>query len=164
MFYRAIKRIHRLFIQQNVNLAVAESCTSGFIGHLITLLPGASRFFIGGIIAYSIESKRKILEIAEETIKRYGVVSAETAMEMAENVRLLMNADYAVSTTGNLGPGVLENKEIGIVYFGLSKKRKLVSKMKKFEGNRNENKISAALYALNILGDFLEENEMFYCN
>ncbi len=150
-----VARVHNLFKSRGLTLSVAESCTGGLIAHLITILPGASKFFYGGIITYFTECKVKVLGVRRETIKKNGVVSADTAMEMAWRVREIMNTDLGVSTTGNLGPEALEGKDIGLVYFGLSSRSKTICRKKIFSGSREENKEEAALYALELIGDFM---------
>jgi nicotinamide-nucleotide amidase len=153
----AVEKIHDLFKSRGLTLSIAESCTGGFIAHLITTLPGASKFFYGGVITYFTECKVRVLGVRRETINRYGVVSAETAMEMAERVREIMSTDFGVSTTGNLGPETLEGKEVGLVYFGLSSKDKTTHEMKVFSGSRDENKKEAAMYALKLIIDFVNK-------
>lgn len=151
-----VKKVHELFRNRGLTLSVAESCTGGLVSHYVTNLPGASGFFISGIVAYSAEIKKDILGVSPETLNRYGVVSAETAREMAEKTRLLTGTDCAVSTTGNLGPGVLEGKEKGIVYIAAGREGKTVSKELRLKGNREGNKEEAALAALKLLIDFLK--------
>lgn len=148
---KTVETIHELFKSKKLTLAVAESCTGGLISHYITNFPGASNFFEAGIVSYSAEAKKKILGISPETIKKYGLVSKETAKEMAEKTRMLTNTDFTLSTTGNLGPDVLEEKEKGLIYTAVSKKGKTFIKELRLEGNREENKEKASLLALMFL-------------
>ena len=148
-----IQEIHQLFTEKGLKLSVAESCTGGLISHYLTRLPGASRFFEGGAVAYSILAKEKLLGISSQTIASYGVVSRETAKEMAEKMRLITGTDYGLSTTGNLGPDLLEGKERGLVYIGISKEGKTIVKELKLKGERTRNKEEAALSALRLLRD-----------
>jgi|WetSurMetagenome_2_1015567.scaffolds.fasta_scaffold522528_2 PncC family amidohydrolase len=143
-----VRRAHDLFIEKGLTLSVAESCTGGLISHLLTLLPGASAFFRAGVVSYSEEMKKKILGVSSDVISAYGVVSEQTAREMAEKVRALTATDFSVSTTGNLGPDVLEGKEMGLVYIGISKTGRTFSKELRLKGNRGQNKETAALEAL----------------
>jgi PncC family amidohydrolase len=147
----AIKKLHELFKGKNLTASVAESCTGGLISHYITCLPGASIFFKAGIVSYSVGAKKKILGIPFDVISEYGVVSEETAREMADKVRLLSETDFALSTTGNLGPDVLEGKEKGLVYMAVSKEELTVSKELRLRGDREGNKEAAALSALKFL-------------
>jgi nicotinamide-nucleotide amidase len=155
-----IEQVHEIFKKRGLTLSVAESCTGGLISHYITVLPGASSFFEAGVVTYSAEAKKKILGISPSTIKKYGVVSESTAGEMAENVRSLTGTDYALSTTGNLGPDVLEEKEKGIIYIAVSKTGQTISKEVRLTGNREENKEAASLSALNLLIEVLEKRRI----
>ena len=154
--FLVIQRVHNLFKEKGLTLSVAESCTGGLISHYITTLPGASIFFKAGIVSYSVGAKKKILGVSLDVISEYGVVSEETAKEMADKVRLLMETDLALSTTGNLGPDVLEGKEKGLVYAAVSKDGLTASRELKLRGNREENKEWASLLALRFLIEIAE--------
>jgi len=151
-----VTKIHAFFKKRDLTLSAAESCTGGLVSHYLTSLPGASAFFISGIIAYSEAIKKDVLCVSPETILKYGVVSEETAREMAEKVRILSKSDYGVSTTGNLGPDVLEGKEKGLAYISASREGKTVSRELKLKGDREANKEEAALAALKLLIDFVK--------
>ncbi len=151
-----IHRAHELFKARGLTLSVAESCTGGLISHYITHLPGVSAFFKAGVVSYSAEMKMKILGVSSDIISSYGVVSGQTAREMAEKVRVVTGTDLSVSTTGNLGPDVLEGKEKGLVYIAVSKKGRTFVKELRLKGNREENKEEAALEALSFLIEIAE--------
>lgn len=153
------EKIHSLFRQRGITLSVAESCTGGLISHRITSLPGASKFFRAGVTAYSEQAKKDILNISPETIHRHGMVSESMAREMAEKVRLLAHADYSLSTTGNLGPEALENKDQGLVYIAASRDGRTVSRELRLKGDRTRNKEQACLSALEFLDEFVESDE-----
>ena len=153
---KAIKKVHKIFKERGLTLSVAESCTGGLISHYITILPGASKFFIAGVISYSENAKKSILGISSKTIRHYGVVSGETASEMAEKVRLLTKTDYSISTTGNLGPDVLEGKERGLIYIAASKEGKTISRRLNLTGDREVNKEEASISALRLLIELIE--------
>ncbi len=150
-----IKRVHEIFKKRGLTLSVAESCTGGLISHYITALPGASNFFEAGVVTYSAATKREILGISASTIENYGVISESTAKEMAEKVRSLTGTDYSLSTTGNLGPEVLEGKEKGLIYIAVSKTGSTISKELRLTGDREENKETASLSALKLLLEML---------
>jgi len=152
-----IKRVHEIFKKRGLTLSVAESCTGGLISHYITALPGASNFFEAGVVSYSAATKREILGISASTIENYGVISESTAKEMAEKVRSLTGTDYSLSTTGNLGPEVLEGKEKGLIYIAVSQKSQTFSRELRLTGDREENKEAASLSALNFLIEVLEK-------
>ena len=153
----AIKRIHALFKDNGLTLSIAESCTGGLISHYVTTLPGASSFFTAGIVSYSEKIKKDVLGVSPDVIFKNGVVSNETAREMAEKVRLLAKTDYSISTTGNLGPDVLEGKKKGLVYIAVSKEGKTVSRELRLKGSREENKKEAAVAALRLLIEIMQE-------
>jgi PncC family amidohydrolase len=146
-----IQRVHDLFKRKGLTLSVAESCTGGLISHYITTLPGASIFFRAGVVPYSGGAKKKMLGISSDIISEHGVVSGETAKEMAGEIRSLAETDFALSATGNLGPGVLEEKEKGLVYIAVSKEGLTVARELRLKGTREENKKTASLLALRFL-------------
>ncbi|NOY64154.1 MAG: CinA family protein [Nitrospirae bacterium] len=156
-FDNIIRIVHDYFIENSMSLSVAESCTGGLVMHLITNIPGASKYFTGGVVAYSERIKVSILKVPEEVVRRYGVVSEETAIAMASGVRKTMGTHIGISTTGNLGPETLEGKEVGLVCFGYSSEKRVVAKRAIFKGSRGEVKEKAALYCLENLIDFLKK-------
>ena len=151
-----IQKAHELFKKKGLTLSVAESCTGGLISHYITMIPGASTFFQAGVISYSADAKQKILGVSQGTISRFGVVSEETAREMAEKIRDLTGTDFSLSTTGNLGPEVLEGKDKGLIYTAVCKKEGVFSKQLKLTGTREEIKETASFLALTFLVEILE--------
>lgn len=153
-----VERLHRFFKQKGLKLSVAESCTGGLISHYITALPGASLFFEASAVTYSIEAKKRILGIEEEMLTRYGVISKETAALMALSIMRITGSHYGLSTTGNLGPEVLEGKERGLIYIGVAHKDKTWIKELRLTGDRRENKEEASLKALEFLLEVMEES------
>ena len=153
---KIVKRVHEIFTDKGLTLSVAESCTGGLISSYLTDLPGASGFFIAGVVSYSEEAKKGILGVSSATIRKYGVISAETAKEMAERMRVMAKTDYALATTGNLGPDVLEEKEKGLVYIAASKKGKTISHELQLKGIREKNKEDATVSALQLLIELSE--------
>lgn len=110
-----------LAAKQGLTLATAESCTGGGIGRALTAVPGSSRVFLGGVIAYANSAKQNVLGVPAAIIDSHGAVSAPVAKEMAERARILMNADIAVSATGIAGPGGgTDEKPVGLVYIGIA--------------------------------------------
>ncbi len=146
-----ILRAHELFKARGLTLSIAESCTGGLISLYITHLPGASVFFKAGVVSYSAEMKIKILGVSSDIISSYGVVSEQTAREMAEKIRVLTDTDFSVSTTGNLGPDALEGKEKGLIYVAASREGRTFAKELRLNGDREENREEAALEALSFL-------------
>jgi PncC family amidohydrolase len=144
-------KVNEVFKLRGFTLSVAESCTGGFLCHVLTSFPGASSFFTAGVVAYTGEMKKKILGVSSKTIARYGVVSEQTAREMAEKVRMLTNTSFSVSTTGNLGPDVLEGKEKGLVYIAVNREGETVVKELRLQGDREQNKEETAFETLKLL-------------
>ena len=111
--------------EKNLTLATAESCTGGLIGKRITEISGCSSVYLGGIISYDNSVKIKQLNVNEETLRKYGAVSEQTALEMCKGAAENLNADIGVSTTGIAGPdGGTETKPVGLVYVGVYYKNK----------------------------------------
>jgi PncC family amidohydrolase len=107
--------------KQKRTLALAESCTGGFIANQVTNVSGASKIFLGGIVAYSNEVKQKFLGVRSATLKEHGAVSKEVAGEMAEGARKKFGADFAIAVTGIAGPaGGTKKKPTGTVFIGLA--------------------------------------------
>jgi len=112
--------VHSL-TKRKKNLALAESCTGGFIANEITNVPGASEIFPGGIVAYSNAVKQKFLGVRPETLKKHGAVSEAVACEMAEGARKKFGADFAIAVTGIAGPGGgTKGKPVGTVFIALA--------------------------------------------
>ncbi|MDN3492502.1 competence/damage-inducible protein A [Winogradskyella bathintestinalis] len=125
-------------------LATAESCTGGRIAESLTANAGASTYFKGSIVAYATETKVKILNVSQEDINTYSVVSKEVAESMAKNARTLFNTDYAISTTGNAGPSKGESDaDVGTVWIAIATKERVYSEFFNF-GNHREKVIGRA--------------------
>ena len=151
-----IHKVHALMKAKSLSLSVAESCTGGLISHYLTILPNASAFFEAGVVTYSAGTKKMILGISPATISNYGVVSEQTVRAMAEKMRTLTGTDISLSTTGNLGPDVLEGKEKGLIYIAVSRGAETFTRQLKLKGSRIENKEEAAFIALQFLADCIE--------
>lgn len=130
----AVRVMYRL-VERGETLATAESLTGGLVGDLLTSVPGSSSFFLGGVIAYATEVKQALLGVSEETVEKYGVVSAECATEMAAGVLARTGATWAVSTTGVAGPETQEDKPVGLVYVAVDGPRSDVRELR-LEGDR----------------------------
>lgn len=106
---------------RNWTVAVAESCTGGKLGDMITSVPGSSDYFLGGVISYSNSAKVGLLSVDPEVIRSEGAVSEKVALQMAEGARVVFGADMGVSTTGVAGPGGgSPEKPVGLVYVAVS--------------------------------------------
>jgi nicotinamide-nucleotide amidase len=113
--------IHVLLQQTRRTVAVAESCTGGAVCAALTAVPGSSKSFAGGVVAYENAVKVTALGVTEETIARHGAVSEETVIEMAQGVRARFGTDFAIATTGVAGPsGGTPEKPVGLVWLSLA--------------------------------------------
>ncbi|WP_341925944.1 CinA family protein [Nocardioides psychrotolerans] len=112
--------VHELLRERGASLATAESLTGGQLAARLTAVPGASETYVGGVVTYATELKVRLLGVAQELVDRHGVVSAECARSMADGVRGLTGADYAIATTGVAGPGEQEGKPAGTVFVAVA--------------------------------------------
>jgi len=153
-----LHRVAELLKHKKLTVATAESCTGGLIGHTLTNVSGSSEYYDRGIISYSNRAKMELLGVKEETLKKHGAVSEQTAREMAIGVRERSRVDIGIATTGIAGPtGGTREKPVGLVYIGLSTKEGTVVRKFNFHGNRLENKESTCNAALQILLEYLED-------
>jgi len=146
------KVVGYLLAMGEATLAVAESCTGGRLGWRVTKVPGSSDYFLGGVVAYADELKKRLLGVKAGTLKRHGAVSAEVASEMAAGVRKKTGASHALSITGTAGPGGgTAEKPVGLVYVGVAWERgERVSEFR-FPGGRGQVRERAAQAALDSL-------------
>jgi nicotinamide-nucleotide amidase len=142
----------RLLTKQKRTLALAESCTGGLIAHQITNVPGASKVFLGGIVAYGNEVKEKFLGVRPETLEKFGAVSENVAREMAEGARKKFGADFAIAVTGIAGPtGGTRSKPVGTVFIALAGEFETVVERKLNGFGREKFKAVTARQALEML-------------
>ena len=145
-----------LLTKRNETLALAESCTGGFIANQVTDVPGASKIFKGGIVAYSNEAKEKFLGVRAKTLKEHGAVSKEVAAEMAEGARKQFGADYAVAVTGIAGPtGGTKAKPTGTVFIAVAGKFGTVVERHLNRFSRQKFKEVTAQQALELLKKYI---------
>ena len=128
-------QISNLLSENNFTLSVAESCTAGGISSRICSVSGSSNYFMGGIISYSDKSKIRELNVKRVDIEKYSAVSKEVSRQMAVGVREKFNSDFALSTTGYLGPS---GKDVGRIFISVSTSEKTIVKECFFNGNRDE--------------------------
>jgi PncC family amidohydrolase len=151
-------QIGELLSQQGLTLGVAESCTGGLLGHLITSISGSSAYFEGGVISYSNEAKERVLGVPHDTLLEHGAVSKETAIAMAQGARRLLQTDVALSVTGIAGPtGDTPEKPVGLVYLGLAAEGVDLWEKHLWPGDRADNKRLSAEGALKLLLKYLTQ-------
>ncbi len=137
-------------------LAVAESCTGGYLSHLLTSTPGSSAYFLGGIISYHNDLKTNSLNVSPETLLQHGAVSEATVAEMAQGVLDKTNATYAIATSGVAGPdGGTPEKPVGTVCFAVGNRNRIITRKFHFFPSRMENIRVSANTGLNLLRRFM---------
>jgi PncC family amidohydrolase len=150
------RTVGKVLMKKKLTIAVCESCTGGMLGSIITSIPGSSKYFAGGVIAYSDKVKRVCGGVKTATLKQYGAVSAEVAQEMATGVRKKLKSDIGVGITGIAGPsGGTKKKPVGLVYIALSTHRKNIVKHFQCKGKRETIRKKACREALSLLHHFL---------
>jgi nicotinamide-nucleotide amidase len=137
---------------KKITLAIAESCTGGFLSHLITSVPGSSDYFLGSMIPYAYEIKMRQLGVKPETLEKYGAVSEPTIIEMANIVRAKFNTDIGVATSGIAGPGgATPDKPVGTVWIAYSDKHHTITKKLQLSTDRMINIRMASVAVLNLI-------------
>ena len=150
------QEIGDLLRQKGLTLGAVESATGGLISHLITSIPGSSDYYKGSVTAYSNETKIKVAGVRRDTLDQHGAVSHQVAEEMAEGGRRVLAVDICVADTGIAGPtGATPEKPVGLFYLGLSHAGGTSSQKHEFQGDREQNKRSAAEAALSWLREYL---------
>jgi PncC family amidohydrolase len=143
------ERLGQLLRTRGLTLAVAESCSGGLICHRITNVPGASDYFLGGVVTYSNQAKAELLHVPEATLAAHGAVSAETATAMATGVRERFHAQVSVAVTGIAGPtGGTPQKPVGTVFIAVAGPQGVEARRFAFQGGREEIKAQTAEAAL----------------
>lgn len=140
------------FTKHVKTIATAESCTGGNIAHLITSVPGSSAVFNGSVVSYATKIKAKVLGVSQADIDKHTVVSQQVAEQMAQGARKILEADYAVATTGIAGPdGGTNENPVGTIWIAVATPTKTVSKLYNFGKNRENNISRASITALEML-------------
>ena len=150
-------KLLELLSKHNLKIATAESCTGGLVAGVLCDISGISAHFEEGYITYSEDAKMKNLGVLQETLEHFGVVSCEVAEEMAMGAAERANADCAIATTGIAGPtGGTEENPVGTVCFACVVRNQVLTERMIFEGNRMEIRMQAAVYAIEMLCDYIE--------
>ncbi len=144
--------IHEIFTDKGWKLAVAESCTGGTIAQKFTAMAGASQYFMAGVVSYSNEAKCDILGVNMHDIETYGAVSEQVARQMAEGVRRVAGADFAIATTGIAGPGGgSEAKPVGTVWMAVAMPERTIATLRNCGTDRSQIISRASAYAIEML-------------
>ena len=150
--------IGKLLLKNKKTVSTAESCTGGYIAHLITSIRGSSGYFEGAVVSYSNRIKADLLGVSAETLEKKGAVSREVVVEMAEGAKAALGTDYSLAVSGIAGPdGGTEEKPVGTVWIALAGPGKTEAALFHFGEHRGRNIRRSALAALNILRLRLEK-------
>lgn len=152
MLSRLSREAHNKLLACGKTLAIAESCSGGQLASELIRYPGASRYFILGVVAYNNNSKVEILGVPKKLISRHGSVSKQVAAAMARNIRKKSKADLGIGITGIAGPaGASAHKPVGLVFVCLAFKSKNICREFRFRGNRQDIRKKATREALRLL-------------
>jgi nicotinamide-nucleotide amidase len=150
--------IGQLLLKKKKTVSTAESCTGGYIAHLITGIPGSSGYFEGSVVSYSNRIKSELLGVRPETLEKHGAVSREVVAEMAEGARKKLKTDFCLAVSGIAGPtGSTEEKPVGTVWIALAGPGGTETRLFHFGEHRGRNIRRSALAALNLLRLQLEK-------
>ena len=150
-----MEEVSLLLKARGFTIAVAESCTGGWLGKIFTDQAGSSDYFLGGIVSYANSAKENLLQVAPKTLTKYGAVSEETVREMADNVRQIFGADFGLAISGIAGPsGGSADKPVGTICVGISSNERTETLRQVIlfgKGSRDQNRQLALHLALNAL-------------
>lgn len=151
--------VGKLLLSKNKTVATAESCTGGYIAHLITSHAGSSAYFKGSVVSYDNQVKTDLLGVTNETLETAGAVSEETVSQMVKGALLQLKTDYAVAVSGIMGPdGGSADKPVGTVWVAVGNNKKITTQKLWFRYERKRNIELTAINALNLLRKFILEN------
>ena len=151
--------VGKLLKARNQTVSTAESCTGGYIAHLLSIHPGSSSFYTGTVVSYANIIKERMLGVSHEILTTVGAVSEETVVQMAKSVREVMQTDYSISVSGIMGPeGATGEKPVGLVWIAVASKNKVVSRSFHFRFDRRRNIELTATNALNMLRTLIVDN------
>ena len=145
-----------LLVKNKKTISTAESCTGGYISHLLTSREGSSSFFLGGFVSYDNQVKIETLKVSEDSIEEEGAVSQTVVEQMAFGARNLLKSDYSIATSGIAGPGGgTEEKPVGTVWIAVASEKGVISKKFLFERNRERNIRRSAMAAMSMVRKIL---------
>ena len=132
-----ISKIIKDFSNKNIKIAIAESCTGGFVSHMFTNISGASNVFERGVVCYSNQAKIDLVNVDPQIIESHGAVSEPVALQLANNIRKLSNVNIGIGISGIAGPtGGTPEKPVGLVYIGISTKKEIFIQQYNFKTDR----------------------------
>jgi len=146
------EEVGKILLNKNKTLSTAESCTGGYIAHLLTSISGSSAYYLGSIISYANEVKQSALKVSPLAIQVHGAVSQQVVEQMAKGARLQLKTDFSIATSGIAGPsGGVKEKPVGTVWIAISGPKRTISEVFNFGNHRTRNIRKTALQALNML-------------
>lgn len=146
------ERLQARCLKRGIRVATAESCTGGLVAAALTAVPGSSGYVAGGVVSYSNEAKRDLLDVPEEVLAAHGAVSAQVARAMAEGARRRFGADLAISVTGVAGPdGGTAAKPVGLTYLGIADDDGFDIRRHLWDGDRAANRVASVVAALELM-------------
>ncbi|MEP7142254.1 MAG: CinA family nicotinamide mononucleotide deamidase-related protein [Ferruginibacter sp.] len=148
--------VGKILIAKNKTVSTAESCTGGYIAHLLTEKAGASAYYSGSVVSYSYQAKEDLLQVDKTTLETKGAVSEEIVLQMAKGALKNIQTDYTIAVSGIMGPdGGMADKPVGTVWVAVGSKYKLIAEKFYFRFDRQRNIELTATYALNMLRKFI---------
>lgn len=154
------KEISEIFWREGYSLSTAESCTAGNVAAAITAVPGSSRFYKGGVVAYANEVKQNLLQVKAETLESCGAVSEETVVEMVKGAMKTFDTDFAVAASGIAGPGGgTPEKPVGTIWLAAGGKDAVITAKLTEDDGRDKNIQAATKKALQLLLELCQKQE-----
>ena len=150
------KVVGKLLVSKGKTMCTAESCTGGYIAHLITAMPGSSKFYDGSVVSYSYKAKEDLLQVDKTTLESKGAVSEEIVIQMAKGALKNIGSDYVIAVSGIMGPdGGMPDKPVGTVWVAVGDRHKIETHKLAFRFDRTRNIQLTAANALNLLRKFI---------
>ena len=150
------KVVGKLLVTKNKTVSTAESCTGGYIAHLLTEEAGASAYYNGSVVSYSYKAKEDLLQVDKNTLTTLGAVSEEVVIQMAKGALKNLQTDYTIAVSGIMGPdGGTANKPVGSVWVAVGNNKKIQTQLLHFRFDRQRNIQLTATNALNMLRKFI---------
>lgn len=150
--------LQKLLQSRNETVSTAESCTGGYIAHLLTSIPGSSSWYEGSVVSYSYSAKEDLLQVPKTMLLEHGAVSEEVVTKMAEGALKSIHATYTIAVSGIMGPGGgMPDKPVGTVWMAAGNRKKIITKKLQLRFDRKKNIEITAIHALNLLRLFIVE-------
>ena len=153
-----LKKIQELCLSKNIMISTAESCTGGYLSKLLTDISGSSKFYVGSVIAYSNSVKNDLLNVHNDILEKYGAVSEEVSLSMAEGIFNSIKSDIAISTTGVMEEDGSARSKKPQVFITIKSEKTHVSSHFYLHGERDINRKKTVNHVLDCLYDFINNH------